>query len=106
MKVARKGRYLVGFHDGIGLKVGRLLHEAAHQQHGFAFGLQAARVRQGLIVRETLGHALLQDNQGLVDITLITEQQRGVYKCRSAFDCLLTAAICRIAQIKNNQWKT
>lgn len=38
--------YLVRFHDSVGLKVGRLLHEASHQQHGFAFGLQTSRVCQ------------------------------------------------------------
>lgn len=61
---------LVHLHDGIRLEVGRLLHEAAHQQHGSAFGLQAARIRQGLIFREALGHTLLQNDQGLVDISL------------------------------------
>ncbi len=66
------GCYLVGLHDGVGLEVGRLLHEASNQQHGFAFGLQAARVHQWLVIGETLGHALLQDDQGLVYIALIT----------------------------------
>ena len=76
------GRYLVCLHDGVGLKVGRLLHEAAHQQHGSAFGLEAARVRQGLILGETLGHALLQDDQGLVHVALPTHRDSiGVVLC-------------------------
>ena len=67
--------YLIGLHDGVGLKVGRLLHEASHQQHGLAFGLQGTRVQQGLVVWETLGHTLLEDNQSLVHISLKTERQ-------------------------------
>ena len=66
-------RHLVGLHDGVGLKVGRLLHEAADQQHGLALGLQQPGVRQRLVVRETLGHALLQHNQSLVHVSLGTE---------------------------------
>lgn len=62
--------YLEHLHDGVGFKVGRLLHETSDQQHGFTFSLQAASVRQWLVVRETLSHALLQDDQGLVDIAL------------------------------------
>lgn len=70
-------RYInpVCLHDGIRLKVGRLLHEAPHQQHGFAFSLETARICQGLIFRETLSHTLLQDNQSLVDIALMTFRQ-------------------------------
>lgn len=67
--------YLVRLHDGVGLKVGCLLHEASHQQHGLAFGLQTAKVRHGLIIGEALGHTLLQDDQGLVYIALVTDQQ-------------------------------
>lgn len=67
--------YLVCLHDGIGLEVGRLLHETAHQQHGLSFCLQAARVRQWWIIRKTLGNALLQDNQGLMYIALMTNTE-------------------------------
>ncbi len=71
--------YLVRLHDSVGLEVGCLLHEASHQQHGLAFCLEAARVRQWLVVGETLSHALLQDDQGLVYVTLRMDQQRGFY---------------------------
>lgn len=75
------GDYLVGLHDGVGLEVGRLLHEASHQQHGLAFGLQAARVCQWLLIGETLGHALLQDDQSLVYIALMTNTEAFIVLC-------------------------
>lgn len=54
-----EGYYLVSLHDGIGLEVGRLLHEAAHQQHSLSFRLQAARIRHRLVIGKTLSNALL-----------------------------------------------
>lgn len=81
--------YLVRLHDGVGLKVGRLLHEASHQQHGLAFCLQTARVRLGLIIREALGHALLQDDEGLVYITLMTERHTRLFYPLSLCVCII-----------------
>lgn len=71
-----QSRHPVCLHDGVGLEVGRLLHEASHQQHGLAFGLHGARVHQGLIIGEALSHALLQDDQGLVNVALMTDKDK------------------------------
>lgn len=77
--------YPVRLHDGVGLKVGRLLHEASHEQHGFALGVQVATVRQLLVVGEALGHALLKDDQGLVNVPLLAATAEFV----SAFAAML-----------------
>lgn len=62
--------YLVSFHNCIALKVGRLLHVFAHQQHGVSFNLNSLGVCEGLVIRKTLLHTFLEHYQSLMHITL------------------------------------